>query len=327
VQKTSIIRIGSQALQLDLFELKPTGLAVRGKPTLEQWTECGRVLCLFEGAVQWWIGDWVNYGATRKDWGEKYNEAKIATGYDQRTLENYAFVAQNIQFTRRRENLSFSIHSEIARLPTTKEQTRWLDAAEEGDDGVAWSVGRLRREIQLKRLETRTPSALPGVFEVLCADPPWAYDNSGFTQSAAEQYPTLDIDAIAALPETEPTFPKAADDSVLFLWATSPLLEDSFRVMQAWGFEYKASLVWAKDSAPGIGWWVRTRHELLLIGERGSLHPVVTPDSVVAAANGRHSEKPDEFYRLIESMYPQFRRVELFARTERPGWSAWGNEI
>lgn len=317
---TTAIQIGSRELSLGSFRLQPTGLIVRGTPTRAEWEQCGEVLHRMEGAVQWWIGDWLNYG--ERAYGEKYTEAIEATGYDEHSLRQYAWVANKVALSIRIDNVSYGVHMAVAPLPPEQQREILARAAAEN-----LTVGQTKAIIRTQRLETRAPSALAGVFDVLCADPPWAYSNSGFDQSAASQYPTLAIDAIAALPLTDPTFPKAADNSVLFLWATSPLLGDSFAVMSAWGFTYRASLVWAKDRAPGIGWWVRTKHELLLIGERGGFHPAVMPESVIAARAGRHSEKPSEFYTLIESMYPQFRRVELFARVARPGWAAWGNQV
>jgi N6-adenosine-specific RNA methylase IME4 len=320
VPSASLIRVGDRSFQLGLFDLKPTGLGVRGTPSRAEWEACGVLLRRIEGAVQWWIGDWLNYG--EKAYGEKYTEAEDLTELERGTLKNYAYVASRIQTSLRNDDLPYHVHVAVAPLEPNQQRAMLARALAE-----QLTVGEVRAAIRLQRLETRAPSALPGVFEVICADPPWTYDNSGFTQSAAAQYPTLDVEAIATLPDRDPTFPKIADDAVLFLWATSPLLPDALRVLDAWRFAYKASMVWEKDAAPGIGWWVRTRHELLLIAERGSLHPSITPDSIVRAANGRHSEKPDEVYRLIEAMYPQFRRVEVFARSARPGWAVWGNEV
>src|SRR3990167_7334241 len=115
------------------------------------------------------------------------------------------------------------------------------------------------------------------------------------------------------------------DNCALFLWSTSPLLPDGLQVMEAWGFEYKASMIWRKPRAPGIGWFVNTYHEILLIGVRGQAHPVLKVDSVIDAPVTEHSHKPDIFYELIEAMHPVAARVELFARCSREGWQAWGN--
>ena len=120
----------------------------------------------------------------------------------------------------------------------------------------------------------------------------------------------------------------ACDDAVLFLWATSPKLEEALEVLKAWGFQYRTCMVWVKDKI-GMGYYARQRHELLLIGKRGNLpvpDPEDRPDSVVMAPRAGHSEKPEVFYEVIERMYPTCERVELFARHPRDGWAAWGNQ-
>lgn len=167
-----------------------------------------------------------------------------------------------------------------------------------------------------------------GEFDIVCADPPWQYNNSGFEQSAESHYPTMDTDAICDLPESDVSFPKFADACVLFLWATAPLLPDALDVMKAWDFEYKAHRIWLKDRAPGLGWWFDTRHELLLVGVRGDvMHPRQKLESVFLAAVSDHSRKPATAYEAIEAMYPGLRYVELFARSPRDGWAIWGNEL
>lgn len=173
------------------------------------------------------------------------------------------------------------------------------------------------------------PKAAPpipaGTFRVIYADPPWSYSNSGFEQSAASQYDTMTTEAISAM-----KIP-AAPDSVLFLWATVPLLPDALAVMAAWGFTYKSGFVWVKNRGPGIGWFLTTKHEHLLIGVRGEVgHPTAKPDSVVQLPATQHSRKPDEFYGLIEGMYGNAQadtHIELFARRKRDGWTSWGNEV
>ena len=106
-------------------------------------------------------------------------------------------------------------------------------------------------------------------------------------------------------------------------------LQQALDVVRAWGFEYKTNLVWVKPSI-GLGSWARNRHELLLVGRRGSFgvpDPEDRPDSVIEAARGRHSQKPFCIYDLLERMYPDASKLELFARTNRPGWTSWGNEV
>ena len=84
-----------------------------------------------------------------------------------------------------------------------------------------------------------------------------------------------------------------------------------------------------KGDKKALGYWVRNQHEHLIIAKRGNM---VTPQesnrppSVIHAPRREHSRKPDEAYALIERMYPDLPRIELFARHARAGWSAWGNE-
>ena len=172
--------------------------------------------------------------------------------------------------------------------------------------------------------ELLSPPLLPtGKYRVLYADPPWEYSNSGFNQSAALQYSTMSTDEICKLPVGD----LVGDLAVLFMWVTSPILPDGLRVMSAWGFDYKASMVWHKNRAPGMGWWVKTKHEFLLIGAYGDVGtPVAKPESILVAPVGRHSEKPPEFRSVIESMFSG-PYIELFARKPVDGWEVWGNEV
>lgn len=297
------------------FAITPVGLRVLANPSFEDWEQFGRGLQKLECATQWTEGDWLNYGERR--WGEKYAQAIDETGSAYQTLANRKYVSSQIDFSLRREKLSWSHHCEVASDDYTDDQRRELLAIAERDDlSVAQFKQYLRRRQQGERLARPLPT---GKYQVIYADPPWQYSNSGFDQSAEAQYPTMPTDEICALPIGA----LAGEESVLFLWATSPLLPDALRVMQAWGFEYKASMVWVKDNAPGMGWYVNTYHEFLLIG--GNLHPAIKPDSVFKSPVTKHSQKPQAIYGVIESMYPG-NKIELFARQTRDGWECWGNE-
>jgi N6-adenosine-specific RNA methylase IME4 len=163
---------------------------------------------------------------------------------------------------------------------------------------------------------------------LILADPPWdfkIFDESGMQRTPGAQYPCMETAEIAAL-----SVP-AADDCVLFLWTTAPhLLQalDVMDVMKARGFEYRTNLVWTKDKI-GLGFWFKNQHEHLLVGVRGDIPaplPSCRPASVIEAVRREHSRKPDEVYELIERMYPELPKIELFARNSRPGWDAWGNQ-
>jgi N6-adenosine-specific RNA methylase IME4 len=167
------------------------------------------------------------------------------------------------------------------------------------------------------------PPLPPNTFFVVYADPPWTFENTGFTQSAAQQYPTLSTEAVCALPVE----PLCADRGALFLWVPNALLPDGLRVCEAWGFDYKTNFCWIKDRAPGVGFYSQSKHEAMLLAVRGDqMLPQERPDSWFEAPVTDHSRKPDRAYTLIEAMYSG-PYVELFARQTRPGWTAWGNEI
>jgi N6-adenosine-specific RNA methylase IME4/ParB-like chromosome segregation protein Spo0J len=165
-------------------------------------------------------------------------------------------------------------------------------------------------------------------FSVIYADPPWPYHDASTdaTRRVSGQYPTMSFADIAALPVSD----IAASRSVLFMWSTSAVLEQSFRVLNAWKYSYKASAVWNKEIAGMGSWGFRIAHEYLLVAVRGNMPtpaPSTRVNSVITVRRGAHSVKPLEVRKLIESFYPNLPKVELFARTRAPGWHVWGNQL
>lgn len=163
-------------------------------------------------------------------------------------------------------------------------------------------------------------------YRVVYADPPWSYGNRmpPGTTEPRDYYPTMELIDICKIPVKD----FMLNDSVLFLWVTSPILEESFDVINAWGFKYKASFVWDKIKH-NMGHYNSVRHEFLLICTRGSCQPDVRKlfDSVVTEERTKHSKKPDVFYEIIDTLYPKGKRIELFARSKRDGWDSYGNEV
>lgn len=183
---------------------------------------------------------------------------------------------------------------------------------------------RAKRERELGKRQLAMPEKQYGL---IYADPPWRFEpysrKTGLDRSADNHYPTMTIEAIRLLKVP------AANDCVLFLWATPPMLPAALGVMANWDFVYKSQFVWIKD-AIGTGFWARAKHELLLVGTRGRV-PAPAPGrqypSVIEAPRDRHSQKPDVFRHMIEAMFPTLPRIELFARERAPAWDAWGNEV
>jgi N6-adenosine-specific RNA methylase IME4/ParB-like chromosome segregation protein Spo0J len=217
----------------------------------------------------------------------------------------------------------------VARLPE-QQQVQFLWNLGETQSPPHRVLARVRRDIKRAEiLSAATNRELPTDrrFPVILADPAWKYEQQlmGHSDRGVENhYPTMLLEEICALPVKE----LAADNAVLFLWVTPSLIEAALTVMQAWGFAYKTHFVWVKDKF-GVGFHVRNMHELLFIGRRGDIplqEPSDTFPSVVFAERKAHSKKPDKFREMIETMYPAFPKIELFARDKRPGWEVWGLE-
>ena len=171
-------------------------------------------------------------------------------------------------------------------------------------------------------------------FQIIYADPPWDY--KGQQQHTGKDGPTsggsslhygtlrlrdlktLDVDAVAD------------KDCLLFLWATSPHLDQAIELMKTWGFQWATvGFVWDKERV-NPGFYTMSQCELCLIGKKGKIpHPRGARNirQLVQALRGKHSEKPEEVRKRIELMFPDQRKLELFARNEVGGWECWGDEV
>ena len=183
---------------------------------------------------------------------------------------------------------------------------------------------RLRTEALAARRPEHAvvPSFDGGTYPIIYADPPWRFNGIWGSRGVENHYPTMALEDICALEVP------AAKDAALFLWSTASMQPEAFEVIAAWGFTYRTQFVWAKDRF-GMGSYVRTQHEPLLIATRGAMPPPAAgdrPASLISAPRRAHSEKPEVVYGLIERMYPGAPRIELFARRGREGWAAWGAE-
>ena len=181
-----------------------------------------------------------------------------------------------------------------------------------------------QRQYEIDRIPKQE---LTGKYNIILADPPWDYDTkaTALRGRASDHYPTMTIEEIRDLKVKDITL----ENAVLFLWTTAPMIKKGFSVVEAWGFEFKTSMVWIKDRI-GIGFYVRSKHEIILIGIKGKFLPMTTdlPESVFYAAKGSHSSKPEIIYEIIEKMYPGQKYMELFKRGEkRKNWDCWGIDV
>lgn len=183
-------------------------------------------------------------------------------------------------------------------------------------------------------------------YTVLVVDPPWSYgSDTGRTRTAEHHYSTLgnagkEINrksgaGIQSIIDATPIPQMAAKDAHLYLWTTNPKLPFTFEVMRAWGFEYKTMLTWVKTTGMGavhrggMGWFFRGATEHVLFGVRGKkgIPSHMRRPNVILAPTGEHSEKPEEFYRLLRELYPNGENmVDMYARKAHPRFAAWGDE-
>lgn len=181
-----------------------------------------------------------------------------------------------------------------------------------------------------------------GRARIIYADPPWRFASNSVARpgrNAMRHYDVMKVDEIAALPVKA----LGAQDSALFLWITGPLfvIGAHLRVMSAWGYKPSGiGFTWIKlnknatslfmlksDLFKGGGFTTRKNAEFCLIGKRGkSVRVGRNVHEVIISPRREHSRKPDEAYERIEAYCPG-PYIELFARTRRPGWTPWGNQV
>lgn len=169
-------------------------------------------------------------------------------------------------------------------------------------------------------------------YQVIYADPPWDYkgqkQHAGKgkldTGGAIVHYPTMTLAELKLLNIDS----IAADDCLLFLWSSSPHLDQAVELLKAWGFSWATvGFVWDKGKV-NPGFYTMSQCELCLIGKRGK---IPTPRGarnirqLIREARREHSRKPDAVRHAIEAMFPEQRKIELFARERVPGWNAWGH--
>lgn len=187
---------------------------------------------------------------------------------------------------------------------------------------------------------TKDQIRLAGGFDVIYADPPWSYSVKNCNGTADKHYKTTSIADLKAMPVAD----LAAKDCTLFMWATYPLIREALDLISAWGFEYKSiAFQWVKfyekKQTPffGLGRWTRGNTEPCLLATRGKprrVHNGVSqlvidyePETILTAPIGQHSAKPPEAREKISQLMGPGQRLEMFARSQTPGWVAWGDEV
>ena len=179
-------------------------------------------------------------------------------------------------------------------------------------------------------------------YEIIYADPPWHYTRNmdkaskriklkPGTRGINVPYDTMESEDIAALHVKD----LLEEDAACFMWTTDAHLPSAIEIMKAWGFKYKTiAFVWEKQYANGnavnmMAPWTNKCYEICLFGTKGAMTKHLGSNRIsqkVVTVRGTHSSKPEEVAHRIEQMFPDLKKIELFARRHRPGWDVWGND-
>jgi N6-adenosine-specific RNA methylase IME4 len=266
-------------------------------------------------------------------------KAREAQGVSERTVQREVERAANIPQLAQLVGTSLDTASELdalAKLPNDR-QTPLIARAKNGEKVSAKAEAKKLRREEREAALLRKQMALPDLkFGVIVEDFEWDQQvwsrTTGMDRHAANHYPVSERAHTAEeIHEyTKDRFACAADDCVLFMWATAPYLAVAIDVLRLRGFRYVSNYVWGKDRL-GTGYWNRNKHEHLLIGVKGNI-PCPAPgtqwNSLIMAPVGRHSTKPECFLEMIEGYFPNLAKIELNPRgPARPCWDCWGNEV
>ena len=171
-------------------------------------------------------------------------------------------------------------------------------------------------------------------YDIIYADPPWDYKGQtqhggkgvSDTGGAIAHYPTMTLTELKAFPIDR----FAKKDCLLFMWATSPHLDQAIELGKAWGFEWATvAFVWDKKRV-NPGFYTMSQCELCLVFKKGKIPEPRGARNVrqlVREKRGKHSRKPDEVRKRIDMMFPQLDKIELFAREQTENWDVWGDEV
>lgn len=174
-------------------------------------------------------------------------------------------------------------------------------------------------------------------YQIIYADPPWILRKGGKksvrpnSSGEALDYPTISLDEIRKHLEMV-TIYSTTTDAVMFLWTIDKYLHEAEQMVKLLGWKLHARMIWNKVTGIPAAFTIRYGHEYLLYLYKGKLTPVAKDErgkihSVFTEQVKRHSQKPEIAYQIIERLYPDGERLEMYARAKRDGWDVWGNEV
>lgn len=259
--------------------------------------------------------DWVNDrlgGYVRLSVGERKSASKELTDEGFSTREAAEILGVN--------------HNTVARDVSNDTDNNAGDATSK-DGSVPNDTERAAPNVGIAPSETTCTTTdlyhLTTRFGCIYADPPWLYDNQATRASTGNHYAGMSVEQLCELPIKD----LAADDAHLHLWITNGFLFHAPKIFDAWGFEFRSSLIWVKPQI-GIGNYWRNSHEFLLTAIRGNAKRFNDKSlrSWIEVDRGEHSQKPEQVRSMIERASPG-PFLELFGRLPANGWTVWGNQI
>lgn len=226
-------------------------------------------------------------------------------------------------------------YESISNLPEEEFEAHIKNVKKSNEELTTIGLLKLARTVEHKKKvkkikEDFEASELPNKkYSIIYADPPWEYYAGGLKNQSG-YYKNMPLDEIIAMPVKNIT----NDDCILFLWVTFPMLQECFKVIESWGFQYSTcGFVWVKmnknENTPffGLGNWTRSNAEVCLIATKGSIKRMdASISQILMTRIEEHSKKPDILRHKIVDLVGDLPRIELFARTKTEGWDVWGNE-
>jgi N6-adenosine-specific RNA methylase IME4 len=238
---------------------------------------------------------------------ETKQEAITKLGFDKKQAERFQTLAANKEIVEQikqeaRENDDLATRTAVLQVVKIKEREQ--------------SIVKQKKDIEQGNI-----TAITDTYDVISIDPPWPYgrEYDPSTSRVANPYPEMSIEEIGNI-----NLP-IKDDAVLLLWTTHKFLPDSFQLLEKWGFNYKATMVWDKKQI-GMGAWFRMQCEFCVVGIKGKpIWENTTYSEIISERRREHSRKPDSFFELINRIC-YGKKLEYFSREAREGWDIFGND-
>lgn len=176
-------------------------------------------------------------------------------------------------------------------------------------------------------------------YNIIYADPPWSFSSKQLQKEKGKRFNSLENVYHTEKTENMKNWNIKRicnNDSAIFMWTTDAHIKEAIDLMESWGFKYVTiAFIWSKRSKNNkeiytLGAWTLKNCEICLFGTRGQMLKYKKSNCIrqlVKAERTKHSKKPDLVYSLIEELFGDLPRIELFARQQVKGWDCWGDEV